>query len=600
MEIEKENLNIRRVKSYRLLNGDGFSRNIGRKYRNGINQSKDSGTADESTAKDLLKTLDDSSEPQTVEDGEENKKSDQDELIKLAVNVELFHDRTGTTFARVPVEGHWEIWPVRSRKIRTWLIGEYYNALKKPPKSDAVKQALEVFEAKALYKGREIELSVRTARQEDAIWYDLGNGQAVKITSGGWEVVKVKPILFSWSGNTAKQVLPLRVGKREILNVLNFVNLKSETDKMLFVVSLVSNLIPDIPHAVTVWHGEKGAAKSTAMRVQRKLVDPAFQELQILPRSQEGLALSLYKNWCPSFDNIDGLPGAISDILCTAATGGGISKRALFTDSEDVILNFRRCVSLNGITVAATKPDLLDRALLFELDRIPENRRRSESEFWQEFEEARPRIFGGMLQVLSDAMKILPDVKLDKLPRMADFARWGYAIAEAIHPGGGYTFINALESNKQKANEEAVSANPVAQAIVVLINAKGNWEGTAAELLTKLEEIALSEKIDMRSKTWPKSPKSLAKRILHVKSNLIDSGINFAESRDTHLKKAIYSLKKAETNPPNTAKPATLDTPEFTLAESMRKSAESNFTNPPVNPPFESVSQAGCGFAETG
>lgn len=33
---------------------------------------------------------------------------------------------------------------------------------------------------------------------------------------------------------------------------------------------------------------------------------------------------------------------------------------------------------------------------------------------------------------MSKAMKIYPDVKLDKMPRMADFAHWGYAIGEAL------------------------------------------------------------------------------------------------------------------------------------------------------------------------
>ncbi|MDR3541882.1 MAG: hypothetical protein P4L69_13075 [Desulfosporosinus sp.] len=64
---EKDNLNIRKAKSYQILNRDGCSRKIRLKYLKGINKSKGSETTDESTEKDLLETLDDSVEPQTSE-----------------------------------------------------------------------------------------------------------------------------------------------------------------------------------------------------------------------------------------------------------------------------------------------------------------------------------------------------------------------------------------------------------------------------------------------------------------------------------------------------------------------------------------------------
>ncbi|MDR9787650.1 MAG: hypothetical protein RJR37_10485 [Peptococcaceae bacterium MAG4] len=58
-------------------------------------------------------------------------------------------------------------------------------------------------------------------------------------------------------------------------------------------------------------------------------------------------------NYAPCFDNLDGLSPWQSDMLCQAATGGGISKRELYTDMEEVILSFLRCPMLNGINLVA-------------------------------------------------------------------------------------------------------------------------------------------------------------------------------------------------------------------------------------------------------
>ena len=41
----------------------------------------------------------------------------------------------------------------------------------------------------------------------------------------------------------------------------------------------------------------------------------------------------------------------------------GAIKRELYTDDEDVIYNFIRCIGINGINIGGLKPDLLDRSI---------------------------------------------------------------------------------------------------------------------------------------------------------------------------------------------------------------------------------------------
>jgi hypothetical protein len=53
------------------------------------------------------------------------------------------------------------------------------------------------------------------------------------------------------------------------------------------------------------------------------------------------------------------------------------SKRQLYTDDDDVLYQFIRCIGLNGITLVANKADILDRAIIAELLRIDKRKRRN-------------------------------------------------------------------------------------------------------------------------------------------------------------------------------------------------------------------------------
>ena len=385
-----------------------------------------------------------------------------------------------------------------------------------------------MIEAKALFDGPEIKLNLRVAEHDGALWYDLANEawQAVKITPDGWEVVDNPPILFRRFKNTAAQVLPQRGGSLDLLR--KYINLKDDEDWLLLTALIIHAFIPGVPHAIPVFYGDKGAAKTTAQRVLRKLIDPAVRDTMTLPTDKNELALMLMTNYAPCFDNLDGLSPWQSDMLCQAATGGGISKRELYTDCEEVILSFLRCPMLNGINLVASRDDLLDRSVLFRLERIEEDQRKTESEFWQEFEQDRPLILGAIFNTLSDALRLHPEVELPGLPRMADFAEWGYAIMEAAG-GMGEAFLKAYRKNIAGAIEEAVTSDVVGAAIVEFMADKEEWQGTASELLEALNELPSTNEKD---KVWPKRPNTLTRRLNRIKSALADYGIRLEEYRE--------------------------------------------------------------------
>ena len=74
------------------------------------------------------------------------------------------------------------------------------------------------------------------------------------------------------------------------------------------------------------------------------------------------------------------------------------------------------------------------------------------SELWRQFEIARPRLLGALLDAAVHGLQTLPGVRLTSLPRMADFAQWATACGMALWPAG--TFARAY---RQLVGEGAVS-----------------------------------------------------------------------------------------------------------------------------------------------
>ncbi|ETI69370.1 hypothetical protein [Neobacillus vireti] len=462
----------------------------------------------------------------TSQNEESKKESQADILIGVGEEAEFFQNDLGDAFAAVTINGHKEVLKVKSKKFKMWLTKQFYDATKKAPTSDAMNQALGVMEMKAAFDGDEHSLQLRVAEKDGAFYYDLANEDwsVVKVEPNACHILNEPPILFTRNKNTKAQVLPDFTG--DLKRLLNHVRIKNEDDQILYLTYVVTCLISTIPHAVLVFSGEKGASKSTSMRLTRQIVDPAVQDLLTMPNSLQDLALSLANNYMPSFDNLDGLSAEKSDLLCIASTGGGFSKRTLFTDDDETLLELRRCVGLTGINVVVTRADLIDRSIIIELDRIPEDERKEERDVWESFEKDRASIVGGALQALANAMAIYPNVKLDKLPRMADFTRWGYAIAEVLGYDGE-RFLQAYRKNLNQSNEEAISSHPVAATVVALMKDKQKWSGSVASLLGELERVAEQEKINTKVKTFPKAAHILSRRLKEVKSNLEDVGITF-------------------------------------------------------------------------
>jgi len=403
-----------------------------------------------------------------------------DKIVDLALdNAALFHNQYQEAFASIQIDTHKEVRNLKSKYFRNWIYWLYRNQMGKVPNPASVNAALNVLGAKAIFDGEKIELQNRVAKVEEEIYYDLTDRKwrAIKINKEGWQIVDNPPILFRRYSHQKSQITPGE--ENDIFSVLKFTNLKDKDHEQLLLVYLVSCFIPDIPHPVPILYGGQGSAKSTLSKILRKIIDPSILEILSYPKGVREAVQQMSHHWCPYYDNLTNLPIWLSDLLCRTVTGDGFSKRELYTDDDDIIYSHRRCLGLNGINVPAAKPDLLDRSFIIKLERIPPKERKEEKVLWAEFNIELPKILAGVLSTLSKAMQIRDTVKLEYLPRMADFAAWGEAISRAL----GYpenSFVEIYFKNIGEQNLEAIEGHVIGVAILRLMGTISEWEAIAA------------------------------------------------------------------------------------------------------------------------
>ncbi len=167
----------------------------------------------------------------------------------------------------------------------------------------------------------------------------------------GWQIEK-SLILSRRYSSTGTQVIPSKECPERIFDqFIDLINIKHDRLKLLLKCYIISLFFPDIPKPIQMLYGEQGAAKTSEQEAIKDLVDPSPIPTSTFPRDINELVQKLMHNYVCFFDNISFIPPWISDQLCRAVTGSGFTKRELYSDDNDIIYNFRRCLGFNGINL---------------------------------------------------------------------------------------------------------------------------------------------------------------------------------------------------------------------------------------------------------
>jgi hypothetical protein len=265
------------------------------------------------------------------------------------------------------------------------------------------------------------------------------------------------------------------------------------------------------------------------------LIDPRTSALRGVPREVRDLTAAARNSWLVCFDNLSRLPEDLADAACRLATGGGFGGRQLYTDHDEAIFDATRPLVFNAIPDLGTaRPDFLDRALIVEFHVIRLNARRDERCLWREFDAARPRILGGLLDAIATGLLRLPEVKLDQLPRMADFTAWVTACEGESRLVRG-AFLEAYERNRTEAQSLALDVSPLYEPLRAL--ARIGFCGSTAELLTQLNRLVRDD--TGHPPGWPKTPSALGNALRRMAGNLRSAGIELEFNRQHGGKRAV-------------------------------------------------------------
>lgn len=412
-----------------------------------------------------------------------------DKLIALARDrCKFVHDAQRQSFAIFASSGARQVYEVSSSGFSEYLSHAYYTEYDRAPSEASLKVALATLRGQAQFDGESCEVFTRVAKTSTGHWLDLCNDQweCVQITATGWAVVSGEAApLFTRSSSMRPLPVPTSGGSLDELWPL--VNIP-ESDRLLVLAWMLECLRPDTPYVVLELIGEQGSVKSTTQKFLRQLIDPNQADLRSAPKTVEDLWVAGRNSHMVSLENLSHLKPDYQDALCVLATGGGYAARTLFTNADETILDLRKPIVINGISVIVTAQDLLDRTLHIDLPTI--HSRKLAGEVETQFERKQPMLLGALLDLFVKVLAELPSVVIapQDRPRMADFAILGQAVYRVFRKQAG-EFLNSYNTMRKAGVYRTIEGSPVGAALLAyLSDHTGGWHGKLSDLLPLLEK----------------------------------------------------------------------------------------------------------------
>jgi hypothetical protein len=503
------------------------------------------------------------SKPKPKSSLQEEKNREKENLTKAQLIIpaiephlnKLFTDEYSIPHAAIQVDDHIEVLKLGATRFKNWVRRTTYKENGSIIDNSTINDIIGILSAEAEFNPKcpTINLALRVANMDDSWYYDLTNKEweFIKITPEGW--YKVKNAILFHRYRTTPQVRPIREYPPDILDkFINLFNIQGDKNRLLLKCYIISLFIPGIPKVILNLHGEEGAAKTTLQELIKMLVDPSPMKTSSFLRDTNEFVQQLAHNYVMAYDNISIMRDWVSDLLCRVVTGSGFSKRELFTTDDDFIYTIMRCIMLNGITIAATKADLLDRSLIIQLKEIVKSKRRKVKDIWKEFDEIKAPLLGYILDVLVKVMiwkkeNGSPGIQLS---RMADWTEYAEIISRCM----GYEdneLVKAYNENEGLQLDEVLNSNPVATVLIKYMSNLAETEPrllelklTATKWLNELKTQAETMGVDTRYKYWPKIASQLTLRLKELKKSLSEAGIEIEWLSDPKTKERNIRIRK--------------------------------------------------------
>ena len=162
--------------------------------------------------------------------------------------------------------------------------------------------------------------------------------------------------------------------------------------------------------------GEAGTGKTNGIGALANILDPreGGNVLDVSTQTEDTLTLILSQYRLVVLDNMNTkIPAKISNMFCTAITGGTTARRELYTTGDLVSFPYTAKIALTAIGIYGMQADLQDR--LMQIQTLPLKQRVSRTEYQTRVNELAPTILGSYLEMTRKVLGIwqetLADVK---------------------------------------------------------------------------------------------------------------------------------------------------------------------------------------------
>ena len=283
----------------------------------------------------------------------------------------------------------------------------------------------------------------RISSFDDSIVYKLSKEKTATISKNAWEVNENHLNLFAERPTELPQVEPIKSdnGLNRLDKYLNI----SEDEKLLLKVYLVCCFNPSIYLPIVCIEGEQGSGKSVLASMLKDLIDPSVDKYHTVREfTPSNLRVLLSNGYFEVFDNVYKLSPKRKEMFLIAITRAAFN-REKYSNNESMRFDTRLCFTGNPQFLEYA--DISIRTLMFTMNSLNENRV-DNNKLHNDFNADLPYIIGGIFDLLATALDIQQYINLENPIRLADFHRFGYAVAEAMG-GCGDRFTDMLKNHTE-------------------------------------------------------------------------------------------------------------------------------------------------------
>jgi len=458
------------------------------------------------------------------------------------------------------------------RSLRAELAATYLRERGRPPSSSALADALGAIEGLAL-TAEACPTFIRSARAGGAVYLDLGrdDGAAVQIDASGWSVTCDPPVVWHRTSHTGPLPDPERGGDLDDLWQLARAPEALRPLAAAWICCALLGLVTPILDIT----GEHGSGKTSAATVIGNTIDTVKPGGP--PGNATDLVVAAARRMIVLVDNLEDLPPWLTATLCRLVTGEELSRRALYTDSDEVVLSLRRPVITTSIDVGAVPADYADRLVRLPFPVLGEDSSLSEEQWAASWERARPRAMGAVLDLAARVLGELPGIQLERTPRMGDYSRVLAAVDQVLGTDGLATY----RAQRGRAEADSVESDPAGGALLAWLTATwpgdgpASWEGSMTDLLSAITP-------EQKPHDWPKTERKLQARLAKLAKPLRRVGVEVAPTHEKEpgTRRSLWRIERVAGQPFNPSDPSGADADQAEQREGCGEGSQPPWGNP--------------------